>query len=95
MRPSDIKMCIKDHDTLRSALPDVGEAQATTFDDGGPGRVSGMLPDRVQPGLLQSIGSPDPQMPYQGTPTRDMTPPTLPLAGQDYVDAQDPVTAVS
>uniref|UniRef100_A0AAV1VP73 RNase H type-1 domain-containing protein n=1 Tax=Peronospora matthiolae TaxID=2874970 RepID=A0AAV1VP73_9STRA len=58
MRRPGTKTCTKGIYTLRSALPDVGAAQDTASDDVGPGRAASMLPDRVQHGHLQSVGSP-------------------------------------
>uniref|UniRef100_A0AAV1VP72 Uncharacterized protein n=1 Tax=Peronospora matthiolae TaxID=2874970 RepID=A0AAV1VP72_9STRA len=53
-----------DYGHLRSsALPDVGGPQDTANAEAGPGRVASMLPDRVQHGLPQSIGSPAPDGP--------------------------------
>uniref|UniRef100_A0AAV1T715 RNase H type-1 domain-containing protein n=1 Tax=Peronospora matthiolae TaxID=2874970 RepID=A0AAV1T715_9STRA len=90
MRRPGTKTCTKGIYTLRSALPDVGAAQDTASDDVGPGRAASMLPDRVQHGHLQSIGSPGAHMQPPGPDACATVPPALPLAPEAPAAARDP-----
>uniref|UniRef100_A0AAV1VNU8 Reverse transcriptase n=1 Tax=Peronospora matthiolae TaxID=2874970 RepID=A0AAV1VNU8_9STRA len=90
MRRPGTKTCTKGIYTLRSALPDVGAAHDTTIDAAGPGRAASMLPDRVQHGHLQSIGSPGAHRHPTGPDACATGPPALPLAPEAPAAARDP-----
>uniref|UniRef100_A0AAV1VP33 Reverse transcriptase n=1 Tax=Peronospora matthiolae TaxID=2874970 RepID=A0AAV1VP33_9STRA len=90
MRRPGTKTCTKGIYTLRSALPDVGAAQDTASDDVGPVRAASMLPDRVQHGHLQSVGSPGAHRQPPGPDACATGPPALPLAPEAPAAARDP-----
>ncbi|CAI5742894.1 unnamed protein product [Hyaloperonospora brassicae] len=89
MRRLGTKTRTEDQDTLWSALSDVGAAQDTAIDDVGPGRAASMLPNRIQHGHAQSIGSPGAPRQLPGTGACATASTTLPLAAEAPSAAQD------
>uniref|UniRef100_A0AAV1VNV5 Uncharacterized protein n=1 Tax=Peronospora matthiolae TaxID=2874970 RepID=A0AAV1VNV5_9STRA len=89
-QPPGSTTCTRDSTPTPSALPDVGAAHDTTIDAAGPGRAASMLPDRVQHGPLQSIGSPGANRLYPGSRKDETAPRALPPAHDAPVAAQDP-----
>ena len=87
--------CVKDGTASVSALPDVEAAQEQTHLVSRPGRAGGMLPDRVQHALTQSICSPGAHRQHPGPDAVELAPIALPLTHQAPAAAQAQAKVIS